>query len=232
MGTTPWSWAAGFQPLPAYFGTMPPPSPARLAAEGDGGQPDCSISRRYGAARGSAQGAPSRRSRKQCPRAVSARVPAQIARLRLDNMGVCSGEPLHQNFLGVQCQIRRYERLRCCRIPWTPQAQMRYSIAVAALPPCDRRDPEHAGALAAAERTPLSGGVDNPGAVVKQGDEVLRPARPTTDTAHRLLRHVRARGFLGVPEPRGNAEGIERLLYIPGDVPIPPFPDWWKATLP
>ena len=63
---------------------------------------------------------------------------------------------------------------------------------------------------------------------MKRGDEVLRPARPTTDTAHRLLRHVRARGFLGVPEPRGNAEGIERLSYIPGEVPIPRFPDWWK----
>jgi Phosphotransferase enzyme family len=108
-------------------------------------------------------------------------------------------------------------------------SERRHSVVVAALPPCDRRDPEHAGALAATERAPFSGGVDNPGAVVKQGDDVLRPARPTTDTAHRLLRHVRARGFLGVPEPRGNAEGIERLSYIPGDVPIPPFPDWWKS---
>ncbi len=73
----------------------------------------------------------------------------------------------------------------------------------------------------------LAGGVANAGAVVRQGDCVLRPANPNTPTIHALLRHVRAAGFAGVPEPVGvDADGRERLEYIPGDVPRPPFPAW------
>jgi hypothetical protein len=74
----------------------------------------------------------------------------------------------------------------------------------------------------------MLGGVANAGAVVREGDVVLRPVRPTTEMAHRVLRHARARGFLGVPEPRGIAGGVERLTFVPGDVPLPPFPGWWK----
>lgn len=74
----------------------------------------------------------------------------------------------------------------------------------------------------------MPGGVANVGGVVREGDEVLRPERPTTETGHRVLRHARARGFLGVPEPRGIAWGVERLAFVPGEVPLPPFPGWWK----
>lgn len=34
MGTTPWSWVAGFQPLPAYSGAVPPPSLVEVTVEG------------------------------------------------------------------------------------------------------------------------------------------------------------------------------------------------------
>jgi hypothetical protein len=73
----------------------------------------------------------------------------------------------------------------------------------------------------------LHGGVANAGAVVRVGDHVLRPATTHTPAIHALLRHVRAAGFDGVPEPIGvDADGRERLVFIPGDVPWPPFPAW------
>ena len=74
---------------------------------------------------------------------------------------------------------------------------------------------------------PLLGGVANAGAVVREGFYVLRPSNPHTDLIHRLLRHVRAAGFDGVPEPMGiDPDRRERLVFIPGDVPMPPFPPW------
>ena len=73
----------------------------------------------------------------------------------------------------------------------------------------------------------LQGGVANAGAVVRVGDHVLRPSNPHTPTIHALLRHVRAAGFDGVPEPIGvDPDGRERLVFIEGDVPFPPFPEW------
>jgi thiamine kinase-like enzyme len=73
----------------------------------------------------------------------------------------------------------------------------------------------------------LHGGVANAGSVLRVGDEVVRPSTPHCETLHALLRHVRSGGFLGVPEPRRLADdGREWLSYIPGDVPIPPFPAW------
>ena len=73
----------------------------------------------------------------------------------------------------------------------------------------------------------LPGGVANAGRVVRVGDHVLRPATADTPRIHALLRYVRAAGFEGVPEPVGvDPDGRERLVYIPGDVPFPPFPAW------
>jgi hypothetical protein len=47
---------------------------------------------------------------------------------------------------------------------------------------------------------------------------------------HDLLRHVRAAGFDGVPEPIGiDPDGRERLGYIEGDVPCPPYPAWFQT---
>ena len=77
---------------------------------------------------------------------------------------------------------------------------------------------------------PLSGGVANPGAVVRVGDTVRRPAQPNAAAIHELLRRVRNAGFDGVPEPLGFDDmGREILSFIPGDIPFSPFPDWFRA---
>jgi hypothetical protein len=73
----------------------------------------------------------------------------------------------------------------------------------------------------------LAGGVANAGSVIRIGDEVRRPASAQTELVFSLLEHARSRGFTGVPEPLGrDAQGRERLRYIPGEVAIPPFPQW------
>lgn len=73
----------------------------------------------------------------------------------------------------------------------------------------------------------LQGGVANAGAVVRVGPHVFRPSGPHAPAIHALLAHVRTRGFDGVPEVVGvEPDGRERLLFIPGDVPVPPFPEW------
>lgn len=77
------------------------------------------------------------------------------------------------------------------------------------------------------DEEPLTGGVANAGAVTRQGDHVLRPSNPFTGSIHDLLRHLRAAGFDGVPLPIGlEPDGRERLEYVPGDVPIAPYPAW------
>jgi hypothetical protein len=76
----------------------------------------------------------------------------------------------------------------------------------------------------------LRGGIANAGLVRRVGDTVLRPANENSATIHALLRHVRRAGFDGVPEPLDlDSDGDERLRYIPGDVPCPPFPPWWQT---
>jgi aminoglycoside phosphotransferase (APT) family kinase protein len=73
----------------------------------------------------------------------------------------------------------------------------------------------------------LSGGVGNAGAVTRVGDVVLRPTSPHTSTIDALLVHLHGGGFHAVPRPLGVAsDGRERLAFIPGDVPLPPFPSW------
>jgi Phosphotransferase enzyme family len=73
----------------------------------------------------------------------------------------------------------------------------------------------------------LSGGVANAGEVVRSGLHVLRPASAHTEAIHELLRYVRAAGFDGAPHPvRVEPDGRERLVFIEGDVPCPPFPAW------
>ncbi len=70
----------------------------------------------------------------------------------------------------------------------------------------------------------LAGGVGNAGAVVRMGDEVLRPTSEHTPSIHALLEHLREKGF-SVPELLGIvADGRERLRFIPGDVPYPTLP--------
>jgi hypothetical protein len=73
----------------------------------------------------------------------------------------------------------------------------------------------------------LHGGVANAGAVVRSGDHVLRPANRHSPSIHRFLLAVRAAGFTGASEPISiEPDGRERLRFVPGDVPLPPYPAW------
>jgi hypothetical protein len=73
----------------------------------------------------------------------------------------------------------------------------------------------------------LQGGVANAGAVTRAGDDVLRPSNPHSPSIHRFLSFLRAAGFDGASLPRGiDDDGRERLAFIEGDVPVPPYPAW------
>jgi hypothetical protein len=73
----------------------------------------------------------------------------------------------------------------------------------------------------------LDGGISNAGQVVRVGPHVLRPSTPSSGSVHAFLRAVRAAGFEGVPSPVGiDDDGRERLVFIEGDVPAPPYPAW------
>lgn len=74
---------------------------------------------------------------------------------------------------------------------------------------------------------PLHGGTANRGLVVRIGDTVRRPARPTGAATHALLRHLHGVGFDGAPRFLGiDAEGREVLSYVPGRAITPPYPAW------
>jgi Ser/Thr protein kinase RdoA (MazF antagonist) len=65
------------------------------------------------------------------------------------------------------------------------------------------------------------------GPVVRRGDDVYRTAGEWTPAVHRLLRHCRAAGLTGVPEPKGiTGDGREVLSFVRGDVPAYPMPKW------
>jgi hypothetical protein len=73
----------------------------------------------------------------------------------------------------------------------------------------------------------LPGGVANAGSVVRKGDFVLRPSNPNSEAVHAFLRGLRSAGFGGASLPvEIQADGRERLLFIEGDVAVPPFPGW------
>lgn len=79
---------------------------------------------------------------------------------------------------------------------------------------------------AEARREPLPGGDEHAGAVFRLGDRVERPAGPHASSMHALLRALRAAGFDGAPLPLTREEATETLLYVPGEVPLPPLPRW------
>ncbi len=73
----------------------------------------------------------------------------------------------------------------------------------------------HALADLLVEPEPLVGG--RVGGAVRVGDTVRRPIGPWTPAVHDLLRHCRAAGVPGVPEPLGeDPSGREVLRYVPG----------------
>lgn len=76
----------------------------------------------------------------------------------------------------------------------------------------------------------LSGGVANAGAVVRVGDHVLRPSSASTASVHAYLRALAAAGFTGASVPVGvDDDGRERLVFVEGDVAVPPYPGWVQA---
>jgi hypothetical protein len=80
------------------------------------------------------------------------------------------------------------------------------------------------------EEQSLDGGIAHAGQVVRVGPHVLRPAGPHTGSIHTFLRAVRLAGFDGAPSPVGiDEDGRERLLFIEGDVSVPPYPDWSQS---
>jgi hypothetical protein len=73
----------------------------------------------------------------------------------------------------------------------------------------------------------LVGGTANRGRVVRIGDTVRRPLRPTSPATHALLDHLASVGFAGAPQYLGvDDEGREVLSYVPGTAITPPYPAW------
>ena len=80
------------------------------------------------------------------------------------------------------------------------------------------------------DEQPLVGGIANAGLVVRVGPHVLRPSSPHADSIHAFLRAVRHAGFEGASSPVGvDEDGRERLVFIVGEVPVPPYPDWSQS---
>ena len=76
----------------------------------------------------------------------------------------------------------------------------------------------------------LHGGVANAGSVVRSGDHVLRPSNPHSASIHSVLTQVRSRGFSGASQPVCiDPDGRERLRFVPGEVPLPPYPAWARS---
>ncbi|MET7370495.1 aminoglycoside phosphotransferase family protein [Streptomyces sp. NPDC005566] len=78
-----------------------------------------------------------------------------------------------------------------------------------------------------AEDEALVGGMANAGAVFRRGEWVERPAPRNARDLHAYLIELKEHGFDAAPAPVGlTADGHEQLTFIPGDVALPPFPDW------
>ncbi|WP_460666824.1 phosphotransferase [Kribbella swartbergensis] len=73
----------------------------------------------------------------------------------------------------------------------------------------------------------LLGGTANRGLVVRVGDTVRRPLRPSSPATHALLQHLERVGFSGAPRFLGvDQEGREVLSYLPGQTVTAPYPPW------
>ncbi len=73
----------------------------------------------------------------------------------------------------------------------------------------------------------LVGGMVNAGAVFRRGALVERPAPRNARALHGYLLALKEHGFDAAPVPVGlTDDGREQLTFIPGEVALPPFPDW------
>ncbi|GAA3116918.1 phosphotransferase [Streptomyces rameus] len=78
-----------------------------------------------------------------------------------------------------------------------------------------------------AEGEALIGGMANAEAVFRHGELVERPAPCNARALHAYLLALKEHGFDAAPTPVGlTPDGREQLTFVPGDVPLPPFPDW------
>jgi hypothetical protein len=76
----------------------------------------------------------------------------------------------------------------------------------------------------------LPGGMGSGGAVVRVGDTVRRPAKPTDLAVNAFLVHLERIGFDGAPRWLGTDDrGRTVLSFIDGDVGVPPYPAWSAA---
>jgi hypothetical protein len=73
----------------------------------------------------------------------------------------------------------------------------------------------------------LYGGFTNAGLIIRVGDTVRRPWRPTSPAARAVLDHLERVGFDGAPRFLGvDDRGREMLSFIPGDAVLEPYPAW------
>ncbi|GAA3242429.1 hypothetical protein GCM10020256_66340 [Streptomyces thermocoprophilus] len=81
--------------------------------------------------------------------------------------------------------------------------------------------------LMTAEDEALVGGMVNAGGGLPPGELVERPAPRNAHALHAYLLALKEHGFDAAPAPVGlTADGHEYLTFIPGEVALPPFPDW------
>jgi Phosphotransferase enzyme family len=87
-----------------------------------------------------------------------------------------------------------------------------------------------AGTIGLVAEQQLAGGVANAGKVTREGAFVLRPQSQHSASIRRFLLSLRAAGFDGASLPVSiEPDGRERLEFIEGDVPLPPYPDWAQS---
>lgn len=73
----------------------------------------------------------------------------------------------------------------------------------------------------------LYGGTAHRGRVVRVGDTVRKPRRPTDEATHALLQHLQDVGFDAAPKYLGvDSKGREVLTYVHGDAVTSPYPTW------
>ena len=74
----------------------------------------------------------------------------------------------------------------------------------------------------------LEGGVHQ---IRRVGTTVIRPAAAHSETVHRLLRHIRARGFTGAPAPLAldNTASLETLSWVAGATTGYPLADSFRS---